>query len=186
MASIWRKWLRNPLQVGSIRPSSEGLIRLMMAQIPPDAKVIVEYGAGTGPITEALVQTFPQAKIYAFELEPDLAKKVREKLQGFTNLTVFNSNVVDSPQLIPTEYVGHVDVVVSSLPLINIGEDVNLKIFKSAAQILKPQAPFVQFTYLPFMPPSKAPFELGFWARFVGAETRNVPPAFVWIFKKLS
>lgn len=186
MSSIWRKWLRNPLQVGSIRPSSEGLIRLMMNQIPKDATIIVEYGAGTGVITEALIKEFPNAHIYTFELEEDLAQKVRENYGSAKNLTIFHDNVVNAPKLLPKSAVGSVDVVVSSLPLINIGEDINRIIFQSAADIMKPEAPFVQFTYLPFMPPSKAPFELGFWARFVGVEKKNVPPAFVWLFKKMS
>lgn len=180
--SLWHKWLKNPLRVGTIRPSSKGLARLMTQQIPKDAKVIVEFGAGTGPITTELSKKFPDAKIFCFELDKDLAKRVQERLP---DVHVFNSNVTDAPTILPENLIGKVDVVISSLPLLNISEAVNKKILESAFEILRPQAPFVQFTYFPFLPPVRVYKKLGLWSQFNGMELKNLPPAYVWSFRKL-
>lgn len=180
--SIWKKWLRNPLRVGTIRPSSRGLARLMVEQIPKGAKVIVEFGAGTGPITVELSKKFPEAQIFCFELDKDLAKKVQERVPS---VQVIPSDVTEAPFILPEKLVGKVDAVVSSLPLLNISAVVNKKILESAFKILRPQASFVQFTYFPFLPPVRIYKKMGLWSQFNGMELRNLPPAYVWSFRKI-
>lgn len=179
---LWKKWLQNPLQVGTIRPSSKGLVNLMAEQIPIDAEVIVEFGAGTGPITQELSRRFPEAQIFCFELDKELADKAQERVPS---VQVFNSNVTEAPAILPIELVGQVDVVISSLPLLNIPEAVNKKILASAFKILKPKSSFVQFTYFPFLPPVRVYKQLGLWGQFIGVELKNLPPAYVWSFRKI-
>lgn len=179
---LLKKWIENPLQLGTIRPSSKGLVNLMVEQIPIDAEIIVEFGAGTGPITRELSERFPEARIFSFELDKDLAEKVQEQVPS---VQVFNSNVTEAAAILPIKLVGQVDVVISSLPLLNIPNAVNKAILASAFKILKPNCSFVQFTYLPFLPPVRVYKQLGLWVRFVGMELRNLPPAYVWSFRKI-
>jgi phosphatidylethanolamine/phosphatidyl-N-methylethanolamine N-methyltransferase len=175
-----KKWLKNPLQIGTIFPSSQGLVNLMLEQIPKGAQTIVEFGAGTGPVTEGLNREYTSKKVFSFELDKDLADTVAQR---FPKIKVFNENVISAPQVLPKEVVGQVDAIVSSLPLLSISSEINERILESAFAILKPGAPFIQFTYLPFLPPIKAYKEMDIWSQFAGVEFRNLPPAYVWIFR---
>jgi phosphatidylethanolamine/phosphatidyl-N-methylethanolamine N-methyltransferase len=179
--SFLRKWLKNPMQIGSVRPSSKKLAKLMVNQVPKDAKVIVEFGAGTGPITEALCEAFPKAEIYSFELDRELAAKVQKKCP---NVHVIAFDVTEAELHLPEEAIGQVSVILSSLPFLNIPKKNHRQILETAFRILKPQAAFVQFTYLPFLPPLQAYQELGLWAQYVASEVKNLPPAYVWAFRK--
>ncbi|PIS10296.1 MAG: hypothetical protein COT73_10110 [Bdellovibrio sp. CG10_big_fil_rev_8_21_14_0_10_47_8] len=181
--SMLQQWLKNPFQIGTIKPSSKALVDLMLSQVPADSQCIVEFGAGTGPITEGLVQQFPQAKVFSFELQPELADKVQKQ---FPSVRVLNCNVTEAASILPAEVIGHVDVILSSLPLLSIPAENHIKILESAFQILKPGGSFIQFTYLPFMPPIRAHQKADLWTQFVGMELKNLPPAFVWSFKKLT
>jgi len=178
-----KKWLKNPLQMGTIKPSSKALTELMLSQVPENAEIIVEFGAGTGPITVALDQKFPHSQIFSFELDEELAEKVR---QIAPHVKVYSKNVIEAPQVLPSDVIGKVDVILSSLPLLNIPEKVNGQILNTAFQILRPHAAFVQFTYLPFLPPVRIYKELNLWAQFIGVEFNNLPPGFVWSFRRIS
>lgn len=181
MDSLLRKWLKNPFQIGSIYSSSRELALLMVSQIPEDAKVIVEFGAGSGPITEVIHEKFPNAQIIAFELDAELAQKVQNNLP---NVQVLADDVTKAHTLLPAEICGNVDVILSSLPFLTLPKGLDQKIIDSAFQILKPGASFVQFTYLPVLPPIQIYKELNLWAQFVGSELKNIPPAFVWSFRQ--
>ena len=55
-ALFLKRWLANPLQMGSIIPSSPVLCRKVVEQVRcgPD-QVVLELGAGTGVISQALL-----------------------------------------------------------------------------------------------------------------------------------
>ncbi len=153
----------------------------MVQQVPKEAKIIIEFGAGTGPITEALSQSFPNAQIYSFELDREMAAKVQKKCP---NVHVYACDVTEAENILPKESLGQVSVILSSLPFLNIPKNIDRQILETAFRILKPQAPFIQFTYLPFLPPLRTYQELGLWAQYVGSEMKNLPPAYVWAFRK--
>lgn len=181
MPSLLTKWWKSPLQIGSISSASKELADLMISQVPKEPKVIVEFGAGTGPITKVLAHRFPDCQIYAFELDPDLARSVQE---DNPSVRVFANNVTESPGLLPQALVGKVDVILSSLPFLTLPKGLDHKIIQCAFDILKPNGSFVQYTYLPVLPPIQVYRDMGLWAQFVGAEWRNLPPAFVWSFRQ--
>jgi|SRR6185312_3556775 len=180
--SLLKNLLQNPLQIGTVKESSKALSRMMIKQIPKDADYIVEFGAGTAPITEEIAKKFSPEKIFSFELNKELYQKARVRVP---HVRFYNCNVIEAPEILPTEVVGHVDTVISSLPLVNLSADTNREILQSAFKILKPNGVFVQFTYLPFLPPIQVHKELGLWSQFEGVEWWNLPPAYVWIFRRI-
>jgi phosphatidylethanolamine/phosphatidyl-N-methylethanolamine N-methyltransferase len=180
--SILKNLLQNPLQMGTVKESSKALARLMIKQVPPNPDYIVEFGAGTAPITDVLAQNYPPEKIYSFELNKDLYQKARARVPG---VRFYNCNVIEAPQILPDQVVGRVDAILSSLPLVNLSAETNREILQSAFKILKPHGVFVQFTYLPFLPPIQVHKELGLWSQFEGVEWWNLPPAYVWVFRRI-
>lgn len=180
---LFKKWLKNPFQYGTVRESSSRLATLMLDQVPANPKYIVEFGAGTGPITEALAQRFDPQTVFSFELDPVLAAKARARAP---QISVMNKNVIEVANEIPKEALGKVDAIVSSLPLLNMSEELSAKILKAGLSVLSPNGVFIQFTYLPFMPPTQTYHSLGLWGQFRGVEWKNLPPAYVWVFKKVT
>ena len=53
--TFFRQWLKNPLRVAAISPSSRQLVRQMMTQLPKHSERVIELGGGTGVFTQALI-----------------------------------------------------------------------------------------------------------------------------------
>src|SRR3990167_4610617 len=74
----------HPRQVGAIWPSSTWLAETIAKQVVADKNhYIVELGAGTGVITDALLKKgIPADKLIAIEYEPHFVKMLKEKFPG--------------------------------------------------------------------------------------------------------
>jgi len=56
-AMFFRRWLANPIQMGSVIPSSSALCRRIVRHTRRTAdEAVLELGAGTGVISRALLQ----------------------------------------------------------------------------------------------------------------------------------
>src|SRR5689334_6322757 len=71
--TFFRQWLKNPLRVAAISPSSRQLARQMMTQLPRTAKRVIELGGGTGVFTQALADHgIEAADMLVLELNEEL------------------------------------------------------------------------------------------------------------------
>ncbi len=70
--ALFQEFLKHPLQVGSIIPSSRFLERrIVETAVIISAKTIVELGSGTGGTTRAILRAMPQhAKLLSIEINP--------------------------------------------------------------------------------------------------------------------
>src|SRR5690349_3192362 len=52
-----RSWIKKPLSMGAVTPSSKALARNMASYVDPHGDgPVIELGPGTGPVTEALIE----------------------------------------------------------------------------------------------------------------------------------
>lgn len=165
--------LRRPATTGSFVPSSRSLSRAM-AQAADGADLIVELGAGTGPVTEALHKRFPRTPIIVVELQPELAQQLQQRFPTLDVRQDTADNVIDSL----SDCTGKV-AVVSSLPFRSLPSAVVQTTTNSLNRFLKADSnrKLVQFTYQP-----RAPFQVRtplYWQR-IKTVWRNTPPAGVW------
>src|SRR3954469_4725431 len=67
-------WIRSPLKMGALLPSSRALARAMAAEVDIDKPgMIVELGAGTGVMTHALLQAgVPGSRLVVLERDRKL------------------------------------------------------------------------------------------------------------------
>lgn len=169
-----RHFLANPRHVGSVIPSSRRLIQRLLAGIDwSRVQIAVEYGPGTGVVTRALLARLgPEARLHAFEINPEFAAYLRREIAD-PRLVVVEA----SAELVAQRLPGPADLVVSSLPFTVMPRDVSARILAATATALAPGAPLVGYQY------SKA------WLRAlrrvfprvdVDFEPRNWPPAFVF------
>lgn len=166
--------LARPSTVGAILPSSRHLADAM-ARAAAGAQRLIELGAGTGAITEALCRRHPNVPTLAVEMESTLAGHLRERFPRVEVRTAAAHEVLRG-----VHRPGHT-ALVSSLPFRSLPLRLRLRSSVAIERFLlaHPARRLVQYTYLP-----RAPFALRLGARLRWrrreAVWRNVPPAWVW------
>jgi phosphatidylethanolamine/phosphatidyl-N-methylethanolamine N-methyltransferase len=178
---FFKSWLKDPFHVASITPSSRWLARLMATDVGPGARV-VELGAGTGTLTDAIVeQGVRQEDLYLVEQHAMFCDVLRQRFPG--------SHIVQADAAALTDSLGSlrgtVDYVISGLPIVWFNRDKKAKILQEAFALLRPHGRYQQFTYLGPPPVGgRLLDELGLRATLLGVSPLNLPPAFVYRFER--
>lgn len=176
---------RAPTAVGAVAPSSPALAAMMVrcADIRP-GHVVVELGAGTGPMTRALRAAHPDVPLLSLEPDPGLAAAARASATGAEVVEAFAQ---DLPALLAERGWGPADRVVSSLPFAAWSEDLQEAVFRGILEAMAPRARFVTFTYAhsPWLAAGRRARQR-LQASFARVEVSpivwcNLPPAFVYV-----
>jgi phosphatidylethanolamine/phosphatidyl-N-methylethanolamine N-methyltransferase len=174
-----RSWLEKPLAIGAVTPSGRLLARTMARYVDPSVPgPVIELGPGTGPVTEALLeQGVSEDRLVLLEFNPTFCELLKQR---FPRATVIQGDAY--AQLRRLGPATHAAAVVSGLPLFTKPLKTRIKLLRDALHVMRPAAPFVQFTYavVPPIPKSMA-------AVNVQASERiwmNLPPARVWVYRR--
>ena len=145
MLSFYKALFKNPKAVGAVLPSSRALARKMSTFIaPPVAGLVVELGAGTGVITEALLDRgVSDDQLVLIDSSSSMTVCLQKR---FPMLRVIKGDVRNLKVLLES-IEGSVHSVVSSLPLLSMTETVQNEIIASLQKVLQPGARLIQFTY---------------------------------------
>jgi phosphatidylethanolamine/phosphatidyl-N-methylethanolamine N-methyltransferase len=145
-ATFWKSLIQNPLETGSVVPSSRRLAQLMVAQAHnlQDAKLVVELGPGTGAFTSAILDRLnAQAHFLAIERNPTMVRFLNRK---FPNLAV----VCDSAERLQVhlaEYPVAPDCIFCGLPLSWLPHEVRCNVLDAVFAALAPHGRFIMFQY---------------------------------------
>jgi phosphatidylethanolamine/phosphatidyl-N-methylethanolamine N-methyltransferase len=174
---FFRRWMANPLQMGSVVPSSAALCRRVAshAHAGPD-EAIIELGAGTGVVTRELIRSaVPAERLFVVEIVHDMAQHLRAELPAATH--VIEGDARRLPALIPTEWHGRIGTVVVGIPLVLLPLSEQRR-FVDAIEAVAPGRGFILYTYCITSPlPWK---KLGLVARREAWTPLNFPPASVF------
>lgn len=179
------RWLRHPLSTASVLPSGASLAKLVAAQIDPARpEPVLEIGAGTGAITEALLTAgVSPDRLIVVERDDVLFRVLHER---FPRVTLVHDDAVRIASIVRNIDVPSVSGVVSGLPILAWPESQQRAVLDAARQIICGRGPFVQFTYSPNCPISRRKLsEWGWEARPAGTAWLNLPPASVWVFSPI-
>lgn len=167
--------LSRPSTVGAILPSSRRLAETM-ARAARGAQQLIELGAGTGAITAALRRQHPDVPLLVVELEPRLARQLRERFPAVEVHAAAAHKVLLEAAGLPGD-----TVLVSSLPFRSLPPRLRLRSSLAIERFLteRPGRRLVQYSYVPREPfPLRARSTLR-WRR-LAAVWANAPPAWVW------
>src|SRR4051812_38590814 len=116
-------FIKNPLKVGAITPSSPELAAKMIEGIIPSAdRVVLELGVGTGAITKFLQEIVPDEKSYlGIELDGELVKTLRTK---FSDMKIVRGNACDLEKIHQKSGVGKVEYIICCLPFVSLPNEV--------------------------------------------------------------
>jgi phosphatidylethanolamine/phosphatidyl-N-methylethanolamine N-methyltransferase len=176
-----RSWFERPLSTGAVTPSGRLLARTMARYVDPDIPgPIIELGPGTGPVTEALIgEGIDPQRLVLVEFNPAFCKLLQKR---FPDATVVQGDAYSLRHVLGGILQGPAAALVSGLPLVTKPMRMRLRLLREAFELLRPGAPFVQFTYA-VVPP--IPRKLtGVRAEASERIWKNMPPARVWVYRK--
>ncbi|MEA2809910.1 MAG: phosphatidylethanolamine/phosphatidyl-N-methylethanolamine N-methyltransferase [Rhodospirillaceae bacterium] len=180
-----RGWSRDPVAVGGPFASSFWTAR-RLAQATLDAAIagggpVLELGAGTGPVTEALIEMgCPVDQIVVVERDAELCESLERRFSG---LHVLHGNALELGEILARARISSVRVVLSGLPMRVVPPQAAARCYSQAFQLMPSGGAIIQYTYgfRPPVDPDEAVPKLD--ATFVGREWRNLPPMGIWSYR---
>lgn len=173
-----RAWTANPRRVAALAPSSRRLAALIARQVDPRAGPVVELGAGTGPVTVALLERGVAPRDLAVvESDPELAAVLRRRFPDVRVLAM-DAAALGAFDLFTGRQAA---AVISGIPVLTMPRAVVAEILRAAFTQLAPGAALFQYSYAWTCPVSRSLLdELGLVASRAGITLGNLPPALVY------
>jgi phospholipid N-methyltransferase len=177
-----RGFLKNPVMVGSIIPSSRVLIDRMLEPVDwANTKLFVEYGPGVGTFTRPILERLgPDARLVTIDTNPDFTRYLREQIDD-DRLIPVNGSAADVEKILAERKLGSADYVLSGLPFSTLPPGIGDAIAEATSKVIRPGGAFLVYQFSPkvldFIKPHFKPIKRGF-------EWINVPPAVLfWAYK---
>ena len=181
-AHFYREWLKKPMSVAAVSPSSKRLAEAVAAAVG-SAQSVVELGGGTGALTDALVaKAIPN--LVVVEAVPAFCELLRRRCPG---IQVIEGDATHAAALLAGSRVppGTADVVVSGLGMLTRPREEQQRLLAAMLALLKPEGFIVQFTYSLFFPAARGLLaEMGLESHRESMTWINLPPASVFIVRR--
>ena len=170
-----RGFIRHPVMVGSIIPSSQRLIDKMLAPVDWEStQLFVEYGPGVGTFTRVILERLPEnAKLLTIDTNPDFTAYLKESIDD-PRLIAVTGSAADVEKILSDRGLPDADYIVSGLPFSTLPPGVGDAIGAATARAIRPGGAFLVYQFSPKVRDFIAPF---FDRLDRGFEWFNVPPA---------
>jgi phospholipid N-methyltransferase len=179
---FFKGFLKHPVMVGSIIPSSDTLITHMLSKVDwANTKVFVEYGPGVGTFCQHVLRSMPANATYiAIDTNPDFIEYLGETIKDSRFRPVLGS-AADVEQIVRDSGFDHADYVLSGLPFSTLPTGVGPAIAAATARIIRPGGAFLVYQFRAKVRDFIAPH----FARIdQGIEYWNIPPCCLfWAWK---
>jgi len=143
-SEFFSKFLRAPSTIGAVAPSSRELCRLMASCAElSSAQSVVEWGSGTGVITEALRERYV-GHLFSIEIDPELASVTHERVPS---ARVFAASAQHTRHILDSAGMRGCDRLVSGLPWASFSIQDQEELFDVIDDVLLPGGIFVTFGY---------------------------------------
>jgi phospholipid N-methyltransferase len=145
---FFTKFLRHGRAIASFMPSSPWLAHALVRDIDfSGARCVVELGAGTGPVTAALLgRNGGSCRTLIVERDPDFCRLLRQK---FPRAEIVQADAGDLEQLLADRGISAIDHCLCGLPLPSFAPAERDRILKVVRDRLAPQGTFRQLTVMP-------------------------------------
>lgn len=181
-AMFFKGFLKHPVMVGSIIPSTDMLIEHMLSPVDwANTRLFVEYGPGVGTFCPHILKKLaPDATYIAIDLNPDFIEYLSDTIKDNRFRPILGS-AADVEQIVRDSGFESADYVVSGLPFSTLPAGVGPAIASATHRVLRPGGAFLVYQFRArardFLAPLFARIDSGF-------EWRNIPPCFLfWAWK---
>jgi len=128
-------FLKNPLKVGALAPSSDELAAEMLDGIRPDNdNIVLELGVGTGALTKHLKQLIPTRNSYlGIELDCDLVRSLNRR---YPDMNIVCGNATESYKIHAESGLGKVRYMACCLPFVSLPKEVSDEILTEITKFM--------------------------------------------------
>jgi phospholipid N-methyltransferase len=179
--AFFLEFLKYPLQIGSVTPSSRFLEkRVLKTADITSARTVVELGPGTGGTTQAILRAMStHARLLCIELNPHFYRLI-QKIED-TRLIAHLGSACELKQVLALHGMDPPDVIISGIPFSTMSRSAGSEVLATIASLLAPKGRFVAYQASarvadlcqPFLGPGQEELEL-----------LNVPPMRIFSWQK--
>ena len=182
LSMFFREFLKHPVMVGSIIPSSDKLIAKMLKPVDwANTKVFVEYGPGVGTFCPHILERMaPDAQLVAIDTNADFVGYLGRRITDSRFVPVRGS-AADVRAILAQHGHDHADYILSGLPFSTLPPGIGPRIASETHAAIRPGGAFLVYQFSPkvkdFLTPHFERIDHGF-------EPVNIPPAqLYWAWK---
>ena len=179
---FFQGFLKHPVMVGSIIPSSDKLIRKMLSRVDWDScKLFVEYGPGVGTFCRPILERMaPDAMLIAIDTNADFIRYLDHTITD-SRFVAVEGSAADVERIVREHGHDHADYVLSGLPFSTLPDGVGPAIASATHRVIRTGGAFQVYQFSPkvkhFLTPhfDTIDHDMEWW---------NVPPAqLYWAWK---
>ena len=172
---FFQGFLKHPVMVGSIIPSSDRLIDRMLAPVDwARCKLFVEYGPGVGTFCRPILERMaPDATLIAIDTNEDFVRYLDHVITD-SRFAAVHGSAADVEAIVADHGHDGADYVLSGLPFSTLPAGVGPAIAAGTHQVLRPGGAFLVYQFSPKVRDFLSPH---FGRIDHGMEWWNVPPA---------
>lgn len=150
LGMFFRGFLKHPVMVGSIIPSSGKLIDRMLRRVDWDAtKVFVEYGPGVGTFCQPILDRLaPDARLISIDTNPEFVAYLQRTIRDPRFEAVLGS-AADVQAILAARGHAHADHILSGLPFSTLPPGVAPAIMAATFAALRPGGAFLVYQFSP-------------------------------------
>jgi phospholipid N-methyltransferase len=139
-------FVKHPLKVGWFLPSSRFLVDDVLQPIKwEEAKVIVEYGPGTGTFTTRILERMrPDAKLIAVEINPEFCKFLSQSVTD-PRFHLVKESAAEIDSILECLGFSEADYVISGIPFTTLPHDLRDSIVRKTYSVLRPEGKFLVY-----------------------------------------
>lgn len=175
-------WKRDRTAVGAITPTSSATARKMVSVVTPASGLpVLELGPGTGVITKSILERGIRPQdLVSIEYSPDFCRHLRQEFPG---VDVRCGDAFALDLVLGAQRDTKFDCVISAIPLLHLPPSKRRTLVLDLLERLPAGRPVVQITYGLLSPVVALP--AGYEVRHLAFMMRNIPPAQLWIYRKV-
>jgi phospholipid N-methyltransferase len=179
---FFKGFLKHPVMVGSVIPSSDKLIGHMLSRVDwANTKLFVEYGPGVGTFSQHILRRLaPDATYVAIDLNPDFIDYLSQTITD-SRFRPIHGSAADVEQIIRDSGYDKADYILSGLPFSTLPTGVGAAIASATHRAIRPGGAFLVYQFRAkvrdFMTPhfKRIDQAMEYW---------NIPPCFLfWAWK---
>ncbi len=177
-----RGFIKHPVMVGSVIPSSKTLIDRMLEPVDwATCKLFVEYGPGVGTFTQHVLERLaPDATLLTIDTNSDFTDYLNGKFTD-SRLVAVTGSAANVRKIMAEYGFSEADYILSGIPFSTLPPGVGPRIAEATAEALRLGGAFLVYQFSPKVRQFIAPF---FERIDKGFEWRNIPPATLfWAWK---
>ncbi len=179
---FFKRFLKRPLQIASIVPSSRALVERVASKIDFErARVIAEYGPGEGVHSRELAARMrPDAQLLLFELDSAFSRDLARQFAGDRRVHVINANAGTIRAELARRGIAPCDYIISGIPFSILELEKKRDLLRQTHDALAPDGAFIIYQVTNELRQHAADFATAESEYFL----QNIPPMFITVFGK--